>query len=495
MMFQFVNDEDPIAAHMSVMVMVELYRKGAWQDRKTVNVMAAACLSPHMKVVVAALQFFLGIDNQLIMDREEEKGGDDGHEELVAAQMAQRVGKKTKSKARQVDRVRHAVKKENRRQGADDVGTANFSALHLINDPQGLAEKLFTNLKKYVACTHTLIWWCVLLACHEIVPPDTVEQMITALANNFVTERCSSEVMTVGLNSIRGMCTRSPLAMSSTLMSDLAEYKSYKDKSVMMAARALIGLFRDINPEVLPKKDRGFAASTEGYTAANYGETRVADHVPGAEYLKQPGDESSDEEPEEDGWDSDDSFENGDIEGDWVKVHDGDDRPIDDGEKKAPMTQEEMVASRDAAKLASVSRVFTEDDFKRIKRGKVEAAMLGNNSKRKRGAEDTSNFRRHDEIVDVNDIEKLSKRQKMDKEARRETVLEGRVDREKYMSKRARRKAIGEVGMTQKENSKKKNFLMVSRSFAVHSKKTIKQVEKIRQNRASRKKNSKMMRK
>ena len=42
--------------------------------------------------------------------------------------------------------------------------------------------------------------------------------------------------------------------MDETLMRDLAQYKSYKDKGVMMAARSLIALYRASNPELLHKK-------------------------------------------------------------------------------------------------------------------------------------------------------------------------------------------------------------------------------------------------
>ena len=74
--------------------------------------------------------------------------------------------------------------------------------------------------------------------------------------NNFVTERNSGEVMAVGLNAIRELCSRCPLVMSRDLLHDLTQYKTYKDKGVMMAARSLIHLYRDVNPEMLQKRDK-----------------------------------------------------------------------------------------------------------------------------------------------------------------------------------------------------------------------------------------------
>ena len=42
--------------------------------------------------------------------------------------------------------------------------------------------------------------------------------------------------------------------MTPDLLQDLAIYKSYRDKSVMMAARSLIHLYRDTNPQLLRRK-------------------------------------------------------------------------------------------------------------------------------------------------------------------------------------------------------------------------------------------------
>ena len=44
--------------------------------------------------------------------------------------------------------------------------------------------------------------------------------------------------------------------MSRDLLADLAGYKSYWDKGVVMAARSLIQLYRTVRPELLQRKDR-----------------------------------------------------------------------------------------------------------------------------------------------------------------------------------------------------------------------------------------------
>lgn len=125
-------------------------------------------------------------------------------------------------------------------------------------------------------------------ASHELVPPDVLEPVLKTLANNFITERNSSDVMAIGLNAVREICSRCPLSMDEDLMRDLAQYKTYRDRSVMMAAQSLIHLFRNTRPELLHKKDRGrpTEASME-IKGKQYGEIDAKDYIPGAEVLLQ----------------------------------------------------------------------------------------------------------------------------------------------------------------------------------------------------------------
>ena len=61
-MFTMLKDSHKIAAKTSLDVMIELYRKDVWNDAKTVNVITTACFSDITKIMVAAIQFFLGTD-------------------------------------------------------------------------------------------------------------------------------------------------------------------------------------------------------------------------------------------------------------------------------------------------------------------------------------------------------------------------------------------------------------------------------------------------
>ncbi|RUS25106.1 SDA1-domain-containing protein [Jimgerdemannia flammicorona] len=49
--------------------------------------------------------------------------------------------------------------------------------------------------------------------------------------------------------------------MDATLLQDLTEYKSHHDKGFMFVSRSLITVFREVNPELLKRKDRRKAVS------------------------------------------------------------------------------------------------------------------------------------------------------------------------------------------------------------------------------------------
>jgi protein SDA1 len=54
-----VQDPNEDATKRALKVMIELHKKRIWNDEKTVNVMADACLHHNPKIVIAACKFFL----------------------------------------------------------------------------------------------------------------------------------------------------------------------------------------------------------------------------------------------------------------------------------------------------------------------------------------------------------------------------------------------------------------------------------------------------
>ena len=77
-MYRMLQDSSPVAAKMSLDVLIELYHKNIWNNPKTVQVIATACFSKTTKIAVAALKFFLGVE------KKEDDGEEDSSESEVS---------------------------------------------------------------------------------------------------------------------------------------------------------------------------------------------------------------------------------------------------------------------------------------------------------------------------------------------------------------------------------------------------------------------------
>ena len=96
---------------------------------------------------------------------------------------------------------------------------------------------------------------------HDLTPPDVLGPVIRKLANEFVHPGVGPEVVAAGLGAIREVCRRQPWAIGEgeegeALLGDLVGYRRSRDKGVVGAARGLLGLFREVNPGMLRRRER-----------------------------------------------------------------------------------------------------------------------------------------------------------------------------------------------------------------------------------------------
>ena len=503
-MFSVLKESSPNAAKMSVDVMIELYRRNIWNDSRTVNVLVTACHSKVTKVMVAALKFFLGSDSETQNDEKDDSDSEDEQEKARQLIVANQVSKKTGKKKKKFEKALAVLRKSKKK---SKPVSFNFSAIHLINDPQGFAERLFKqvessterfevklmimNLISRLVGIHELILlnfypylqrllqphqrevtkllMFAAQSSHEMVPPDAIEPMLMTIANNFVSETKSNEVMAVGLNAIREICNRCPLAMTSDLLQDLVQYKTTKNKTVMMSARSLMQLYRNVDPTLLHKKDRGKPDGKSGH-AKEFGALEAHTFIPGTELLEsvnseeKPQKEKAGEEGEgsdNDGWETDDEeeeiFEDDDEE--WIDVsHSEEDEEMEDGEKETSICDEN--AAKKAEEI-SVSRILTDEDFKRIQKETLAEQVSGKSKGKKRRFEPTSKGK--NELVELDQIENVHKKMKHDKESRLATVHAGREGRETF-SKPKQKRQNEFASTTNKEKKKNKPFMMMSHS-------------------------------
>uniref|UniRef100_A0A8C3L0K5 Protein SDA1 n=1 Tax=Chrysolophus pictus TaxID=9089 RepID=A0A8C3L0K5_CHRPC len=501
-MYTMLRDSNPTAAKISLDVMIELYRRNIWNDAKTVNVITTACFSKVTKVLVAGLKFFLGKDE----DENQESDSDSEDDGPTARDLMVRyaTSKKTSKRKKKLEKAMKVLKKHKKKSKPE---VFNFSAIHLIHDPQDFAEKLLKQLENCkerfevkmmlmdlisrLVGIHELFLFNfypfiqrflqphqrevtkILLfaahASHQLVPPEIIQSVLMTIANNFVTDKNSGEVMTVGINAIKEITARCPLAMTEDLLHDLAHYKTHKNKNVMMSARTLIHLFRSLNPEMLQKKCRG--KPTEASVEARiheYGELDAKDYIPGAEVLEVENQEEKGEN-QEDGWESASMSEEDDGEdGEWIDVHHSSDEEQQEVVKKIKSMPIEERKAKAAA--VSTSRLLTQEDFHRIRLAQLSREINsapGKAAKRKNIEIDDEEESRG-ELLSLRDIEHLHKKPKSDKETRLATAMAGKTDRKEFVKKKKRLNPF--ASSTNKEKKKQKNFMMMRYSHNVRTK-------------------------
>nr|POE86527.1 protein sda1 [Quercus suber] len=542
----------------------ELWKRQVWNDAKAVSIMEAAALSQDAKVVTGGVRFFLGGDQE----REEAADEDSEPEDTIdMGKLRHKAGinKKTGKRDKELKAAASKIRKQQKKTNAPHP--LNFSALHLLHDPQTFAEKLFSqhlqpsqprvrlileqkvlvlNIVSRLVGLHKLtliplysyfikyltpkqasvtsFLAALAQATHSLVPPDVLEPLVQEIANQFVSEAAAAEVASAGLNGIREICVRQPLAMNDTLLQDLVQYRKSKDKGVQMAARGLLSLYREVGAELLRKRDRGRDAAlglrSGQRQQVKFGQVE-AGGIQGLELLEKWKEEQGlgSEEDEEAGWanwdaESDDS----DDSGGWIAVEsDGEDIEISDSEdekekaaKKKDLAQgssakdaqgpsngsnaemflnndhEDVKASASAepeaalrleesriSKLAT-TRILTPADLAKLQELRTNAAITSSlpSSKRRKlaaQAQAAENARHADDAVTADQIEGLAKygvkatreeKIAMAKGDRGDGTTTEKNDHRSTTARHKEKKAAEGKSTTNKEKARKKNFLM-----------------------------------
>lgn len=310
------------------------------------------------------------------------------------------------------------------------------------------------------------------------------------------------------------------MAIDSALLQDLTQYKNHREKSVMMAARSLITLFRELNPEMLMKKDRGKTATVRlkdgTVKVVHFGETNDGlDGLQGVELLDEEGNEGK----EDDGWDNWEVDEDSDSDDgdDWINVPSdneeefdidmGDDdkskptnaeegadvkpkrrigkrqlRKMLDELKDEPLTEEqqkklteemelrraEEQKKQEAVLKMATTRILTPADFARLeelrqaKESGDDTTAAASAAKKRSAAAAADDM--DDGQIDEYAILGPRKKMKQDYEARMASIQEGREGREKFGSKKGNK---DRGSTTNREKARNKNFQMVSQKSSV----------------------------
>ncbi|CAJ0588580.1 unnamed protein product [Cylicocyclus nassatus] len=549
--FAKMKDSRAIVARAAQLICIDAFRKKYWRDAKCANVIAETCFHKLPKIQVTAMKFFLGSKKD--EEGESDMSDDDSESEderktIKEVMTAFRHAKKTRKRAKDLERSKKAINKKKKAKKEGRSKECNLLAIQSLYDPQEFVDRLFRMLEskkidKYevrlfrialcarvigVHRLHLLSFYSYLhrylqpkqrdvtrillyaaQASHELVPPDTVEQLVRVIANNFVSDRNSPEAMTVGINAIREIFANCPFAATEELLRDLAEYKTYKNKNVSMAARALITLFRAVNPRLLARKDRGRPSDNgEEKEFVAFAKPAVAEFVTDADILEEHREDTG--EMEVDACSSDSNLDVTDVDTDDVdsddeapahkrarndgemETDDEDDEDdsegwvTDNGEEEEEVEEEvhgkevssstgpaEEIDPKKKAEIISTERILTQEEFKQIRLYQLKKKLIGEKRLKKQlGANKKSDDvklieelgermeRRDggDGLPRLSDIEQFHKKRKQTKEERLADIKEGRSDEQKF----GRPKKTGaHVGRTNRELAKKKVFSMV----------------------------------
>ena len=83
-------------------------------------------------------------------------------------------------------------------------------------------------------------------ACHDFVPPEELFPLVRVIADNFVNDHSSPEIVALGINTISEIFARIPLLFEADelqpLILELVEMKTNKDKGVAVASRNFLNV-------------------------------------------------------------------------------------------------------------------------------------------------------------------------------------------------------------------------------------------------------------
>jgi protein SDA1 len=503
-----VDSDENLAIDKILHIIIELYRKRVWDDARTVNVITDAAIKRiSAKVMSTALNFFIGRfrGKSLISQPGEnsDSGSEDEQEEyqhiLHKAHITTSNKRATQKKLKKALSDMH--RKERKSETHDQNGS--FAAIHLINDPQGFIERLFGHLKKStdpfemklllmnvisrIIGTHKLLlleFYSFLLryiqphqkevthilayaaqATHAFVPGDIIEPLVTAIAHNFVAEHCANEIIAAGLNGLREICARCPSAMNADLLQDLAGFKGYKDKGVVMAARSLISLYREYDPEMLHRRDRGKKASMglkDGTIPKpiSYGIVGKVPHLDAShirtEIISVENSELVKDDVVVSGSDFEEEFS--EISGSDLLVE-------SENEDIEPASFEAIRTKKSDIMSLAAQKIFDPTDFARLR--KRMAGELEQSDDDEPSSESEDGY--DPEVIDPRSLES-SKKKKADYTERMSSIMAGREGRLKFGSRKG--KHIDKASSTNRVKAKKnKNAIMLAHKSEVRAKK------------------------
>lgn len=494
--FSKLKEVDIEVSRHACALFISMYRQNVWSDNHVVNLMSAGLVHPDLKISAALAHLFLGNKTKGLEGILEESDEEDDDTNINDAVMTIVGAKKTANRVKRLKRAKKAAKKAGKK-GAKkgDNSAVSFVAIDLLNDPQTLAERLLQRLSKgsepylfrllmlhlvarlvgrhqlsllnfypyvlkYLQPAQqevTKVLAALVEASHAQVPPEEMRPVVLHIIRYFVSEACAPEVIEVGLNAIREICARCVNTLTEDELTDLVNFRKFKNKGVSMAARSLINTYRELHPQLLHRSLQGreavMALSRGEVHAPVYGENQAASRIDGLELLAAKSKKLK----------------------------------LKSASKGTELAQAKK-AAEDGAQTMMTEQVLGPEDFKQVRKLRLQKSIemqLG----RKRGAEEMSSSSgsssgsstdgedfdderglvgRLPDQVSSEDLRARKKRART-KAERMASVKAGRTDfKEKVIKERAKNR---KGGKTNKEHARNKPMIMTVQSRQLREKK------------------------
>ena len=310
---KLLEDPNKKLARKTLNIIINLYQKRIWNDSRTINILAnIAVNAKDIKISSAACKFFLSEYN---VEKEEDTSDEEDLEELKNKYklLGKGYAKKTKKRKEKLQQLMKSItKREERNKKIKSI--SDFMPIDKLNDPLTFAEKLFHLVNSFqsgnfkhklivlrllgrILGRHRLllnnffnsmiplikndqkdldvILASIIEATHDQIPPIELEPIIKKLFDFFISDVLPPPQITLGLNTLYGLVERCPYCINEEYYTVCQELKSFKNKSVANAARAVCNLYK----EYFDKHgiENGFG----------FGDSKNYDGIEGIELLKK----------------------------------------------------------------------------------------------------------------------------------------------------------------------------------------------------------------
>ena len=306
---KLLRDSNQKLARKTLNIMIILYKKKIWNDSRLINCIANAISIKDIKMAHAICLFFLSdFDSEEISTSSEEELDELKNKYKLLGKANNRKTKARKNKLKQL--MKSIERRENRKNKNKNINK-DFMPIDLIHDPLKFCQELYKKINSFQTGNFNYKIVCIRLlgrilgrhklimdnyfnfiinfmksdqkdiesilaslaeACHDLIPPTEIEPIIKKLFDNFINDTFPPNYITIGLKTLLEITERCPYCLNDGEFSVVNDLRTFKNKSVANAARAIVNLFKE---------------RKENNDNFDYGNNKVDYGIEGIELLKK----------------------------------------------------------------------------------------------------------------------------------------------------------------------------------------------------------------